>query len=76
MDTDHALSSMNTCNYYLRKHLEVSGTGIELTYAASYYTLKLDGALCDADLFRDAVTLSRKSGGCGIRRGLVPRHVF
>jgi two-component SAPR family response regulator len=59
MDADHALSSMNTCNYYLRKHLEESGTGIALTYSSSYYTLQMDGALCDADLFRDAVALSR-----------------
>jgi two-component SAPR family response regulator len=59
MDADHALSSMNTCNYYLRKHLEETGTGIALTYSSSYYTLQLDGALCDADLFHDAVALSR-----------------
>jgi len=59
MDAEHALPSMNTCNYYLRKHLEESGTGISLNYSASYYTLDSGGALCDVDLFCDAVALSR-----------------
>lgn len=59
LDAEHALASMNTCNYYLRKHLEESGTGISLKYSASYYTLDTAGALCDADLLSEA---ARKAG--------------
>lgn len=58
MDTEHALASMNTCNYYLRRQLEESGSGIALSYASSYYSIDLNGAVCDADLFENALALS------------------
>lgn len=54
MDSERAQSSMNTCNYYLRKLLEETGSGISLSYASNYYTLNLNNALFDVDLFSKA----------------------
>lgn len=51
MNPDRAQSSMNTCNYTLRKILEESGSGITLSYASNYYELHMNDAICDTDVF-------------------------
>lgn len=54
MNPERAQSSMNTCNYNLRKLLEESGSGISLSYASNYYELNLNNAVCDTDIFTAA----------------------
>lgn len=54
MPPEKALASLNTCNYYLRRHVEKSGVGISLLYEAGYYRISLNGISCDADLFIEA----------------------
>jgi two-component SAPR family response regulator len=51
---DKALSSLNTCNYYLRTFLNKSNSGITLEYSESYYKISLKTAICDTDLFLQA----------------------
>lgn len=55
---DKALANLNTCNYYLRKFLEKTGTDISLEYRGGYYKLNLGNALCDLDLFADAENMA------------------
>lgn len=54
LDAEHAQSSMNTCNYCLRKILKESESGISLSYASNYYTLNMNGVICDLDIFSEA----------------------
>ena len=56
---EKALASLNTCNYYLRKHLEASGLEITLEYDAGYYNINRNGVECDVDLFTIAEEESR-----------------
>ncbi len=51
---EKALSSLNTCNYYLRQFLKASGTDISLNYKSGYYSLDLGHVICDSDLFEQA----------------------
>lgn len=56
---EKALASLNTCNYYLRKHLEASGLNITLEYDAGYYNININDIDCDVDLFTIAEEKSR-----------------
>lgn len=55
---EKALSNLNTCNYYLRKFLQSTGTDISLQYKSGYYSLDLGSVSCDIDLFEHSETLA------------------
>ncbi len=54
MSPNQALANLNTTNYYLRRHLEKSGSSIALLYDSGYYSIDLGSAICDADEFEKA----------------------
>lgn len=56
---DKALASLNTCNYYLRRHLDACELPISLEYESGYYWLKMEGFCRDVDLFEKAVEESK-----------------
>lgn len=58
MSPSQALANLNTCNYYLRRHLEKSDSGIKLLYDAGYYSIDLGAAICDVDEFEKAEGLA------------------
>lgn len=57
LESEAALANMNTCNYYLRRQLDASGSGIALNYASNYYSINLNGVVCDVDIFENALSL-------------------
>lgn len=60
MSPAHALSNLNTTNYYLRRQLEKSGSDIKILYDSGYYSIDMGAVICDADEFEKAESAARK----------------
>lgn len=58
MEPERALSSLNTCNYFLRQYLSHHGERISLHYEAGYYRLETGNVPCDTDRFTAALEQS------------------